>query len=36
MAATDDAVYIADFCNASMTDSPTCGIIYRLAVEPGT
>jgi hypothetical protein len=30
MTATEDAIYIADFCNASMTNSEACGVIYRL------
>ena len=33
MTATDDAIYIADFCNASMTSSEACGVIYRLTTE---
>jgi glucose/arabinose dehydrogenase len=33
MTATDDAIYLADFCDASMTSSQTCGVIYRLAIE---
>jgi glucose/arabinose dehydrogenase len=30
MTATGDTIYLADFCNASMTSSETCGVIYRL------
>ena len=33
MTATEDAIFLADFCNASMTDSGACGVIYRLDVE---
>ena len=33
MTATDDAIYIADFCNQSMTNSQACGVIYWLGVE---
>ncbi|HEX3303302.1 MAG TPA: hypothetical protein VHR64_10505 [Thermomicrobiales bacterium] len=35
MTATSDGVYLADFCNASMTSSRTCGVIYRLGVDSG-
>jgi len=30
MTATGDSIYVADFCNASMTNSEACGIIFRL------
>jgi glucose/arabinose dehydrogenase len=36
MTATDDAIYLADFCDASMTDSQACGVIYRLTSKPRT
>jgi glucose/arabinose dehydrogenase len=36
MTATDDAIYLADFCDASMTDSQACGVIYRLTAPAGT
>jgi len=33
MTATGDSIYLADFCNASMTNSETCGVIYRIGVD---
>jgi hypothetical protein len=33
MAATDSAIYLADFCAASMTSSTGCGVIYRITVS---
>ena len=33
MTATGDSIYLADFCNASMTSSEACGVIYRIGVD---
>jgi hypothetical protein len=30
---TADAIYLADFCEASMTSSEACGVIYRISAE---
>jgi glucose/arabinose dehydrogenase len=33
MVATEDTIYLADFCVASMTNSIGCGVIYRLTAS---
>ena len=33
LTATKNAVFLADFCDASMTSSQACGVIYRLSAE---
>lgn len=33
LTATRDAVYLADLCDASLTASSACGVIYRLSVD---
>ena len=34
MTTLDDTVYLADFCNASLTSSTGCGVIYRITAAP--